>query len=55
MVRLAVPVGQQDAPVARRQLVVLVLLQVVVVLEPCVLLLADQDLDVPALAAINRE
>ena len=51
---LAVPVGEQDAPVARRELIVLVLLQVVVVLEPFVLLLADVDLDLPALAAVHR-
>ena len=53
VVGLAVPLCDEDAAVDCCELVVLVFLQVVVVLEPGILLLAHVDLDMPPLAAVD--
>ena len=45
--RFAVPLREEDPPVARRQLVALPLLQVGVVLQPLVFLLGHVDFDLP--------
>ena len=48
------PARDEDAPIARGQRIVLPLLEIAIVLEPLVLLLAHVDLDLAAHAAIDR-